>query len=350
MMKAFSKICVKKFTSSSSGSGSSSFAPTAAAIEVDSAGPEARVDLQVEYANAFRTESYVEFWDRVLALSHHELTACQSRQSLGSPATTADRLPSYRLFVDHLLEPDQPTVNRILSSTHCKTSHKSLLSEYFDETANASLLCSALLKDLDSTRVTYQKIKPSSSSDSLRQVQSIQAGCSRLLKQLESARDQVRSKMRVMSRIKNGSATILVALTASLAIIVMTHGLALLMAAPGLLAAASLELASPRRIAKVLVQLDAAAKGTYILKRDMDTISRLVSRLNDELEHMRQMDRFWLERGDDQLQVDTSEEVSRQLNQTDCSFSEQLDELEEHLYLCFMMINRSRNLVLKEIH
>lgn len=339
--------------------------------------PAANVDVQEEYANAFRTQSYIEFWDRVLALSHHDLATCRSR-SFGSPSTTADRLSSYRVFVDHLLEPDQSTVTRILSSTPYQTSHKSLLAEYFAETANASLLCSALLKDLDSTRLKYQKIKstlgsactnnyrasdhtgsarliddilnsPSTwfSSTSPSQVQSIQAGCSRLLEQLESARDQARSKLRAMNKIKNGSATVLVAVTASLAIIIMAHGLALLMVAPGLLAA-SFELASPRTIAKTLAHLDAAAKGTYILKRDMDTVSHLVSRLNDELERMREMARFWLERGD--VQLHTSEEVARQLNQNDFSFTKQLDELEEHLYLCFMTINRARNLVVKEIH
>ncbi|OWM79551.1 hypothetical protein CDL15_Pgr022963 [Punica granatum] len=328
------------------------------------------LDVQEEYANAFRTESYNEFWDRVLELSNQDLATCQSRTT-GSPSTTAARLPSYRLFLDDLLEPDQATITQILSLTRYGTAHKSLLAEYFSETANASLLCSVLLKDLDHTRAKYRNMKsalksacmshapdisahlmevlnsnPSVSSASPGQVQSMQAGCSRLLKQLESARDKVRAKIGIVSKIKNGSATVLVALSASLVIVIMAHGVPLLVAAPGLLAA-SFELASPRMLAKTLVELDAAAKGTYILKRDMDTIGRFVSRLNDELEHMREMSRFWLERGEEQLH--TSEEVAQQLGQNDCSFTEQLDELEEHLYLCFMTINRARNLVMKEI-
>ncbi|KAJ0098631.1 hypothetical protein Patl1_20171 [Pistacia atlantica] len=114
------------------------------------------------------------------------------------------------------------------------------------------------------------------------------------------------------------------------------------------LIAASVELTSTRRLARVSAQLDVAAKGTYILNRDLDTISRLVVRLNDELEHMRSMVKFWMERGEGG-RLQASGEVARQLRKNDASFSQQLDDLEEHLYLCFMTINRSRNLVLKEI-
>ncbi|KAI3432060.1 uncharacterized protein J3R85_007434 [Psidium guajava] len=334
---------------------------------------EASLDLREEYANAFRTESYNEFWARVLALSDDDPPP---RDPAGS--TTAVRLPSYRLFAEHLLEPDQPAVIRILDLARIRPAQKSLLAEYFSGTAKASFLCGALLKDLDRTRVQYRSLKsalqslgnsqfgslnqfPSiltrltefsnfespltSSSSSTTQILSTQVCCSMLLSRLESSRDKAKARLKTINKLLQGSATFLIAVTASLTIIVMAHGLAMVVAAPAIAVAASFEMASSKSLRKVLAQLDVAAKGTYILKRDMDTISRLVARIDDEFEHMRAMVRFWLDRGDDKIQVDRKATLS----ENECNFREQLDELEEHLYLCFMTINRSRNLVVREL-
>ncbi|XP_057463738.1 UPF0496 protein At3g49070 [Actinidia eriantha] len=338
----------------------------------DSSTHSTTVDVREEYANAFRTESYNEFWIRVLVLNTPE-----SLINMGS--TSADRLPSYRLFAEHLLDPDQPTVTQVLALARNRPENHTLLSDYFLETADASLLCSLLLKDIDHTRVKYRSLKTtidaletaqlspvnhlpviltrltefSNSSNpfiytasSPHRYQAIQAGCTGLLKRLESSRDKARAKLQRISKIQRGSAVFLVAFAASLTAIITTHALALLVASPALIVG-SLELASSRKLVRFSAQLNAAAKGTYILNRDLDTISRLVARVNDELEHMRAMVRFLLERGEERIQV--SWEVARQLKKTNSSFSQQLDELEEHLYLCFMNINRARNLVVNEI-
>lgn len=129
-------------------------------------------------------------------------------------------------------------------------------------------------------------------------------------------------------------------------LIVATHALVTLVATPSLIVA-SLELASSKKFLRLSAQLDGAAKGTYILNRDLDTIAQLAARLNDELEHMRSTVVFWTERGEDRLQA--VEEVASRLKKNESSFRQQVDELEEHLYLCFMTINRARNLVIKEI-
>ncbi|KAJ6998175.1 hypothetical protein NC653_014390 [Populus alba x Populus x berolinensis] len=92
-------------------------------------------------------------------------------------------------------------------------------------------------------------------------------------------------------------------------------------------------------------QLDVAAKATYILNRDFDTMSRLVARLRDEVEHDKAMIQFCLERKDDRF----SFQVIKELKKSDSGFRKQVEELEEHVYLCLLTINRARALVIKEM-
>ncbi|XP_021844168.1 UPF0496 protein At3g49070 [Spinacia oleracea] len=333
------------------------------------------VDVREEYANAFRTESYNEFWGRVMALTCKKDTF--ARKSLGP--TSATRLLSYRIFVEHLLDPDQPTVTKLLSVTENQPKNTSLLSNYFEHTANASILCGQLLKDTDRLRIKYRSLKKTlesfdfpnynhfskistrlteitksinpfvHSSSSSARFQAVKSSCSELLKRLESRRDKVKAKLHVLNSLKVGSAVFLVALTTTITIVVITHFVAMAMAVPGLIMAIRGGPSSTKQLAKTSAQLDAAAKGTYILNRDLDTISRLVARLDDELEHIRYMVEFLTVRADCHLHAQAGEEVARRLRKNDSNFMDQVDELEEHLYLCFMTINRARNLVVKEI-
>ncbi|KAJ6399107.1 hypothetical protein OIU77_019787 [Salix suchowensis] len=96
---------------------------------------------------------------------------------------------------------------------------------------------------------------------------------------------------------------------------------------------------------KVGQQLDVAAKGTYILNRDFDTMSRLVARLHDEVEHDKAMIRFCLERKEDRFSL----QVMKELKKSDSGFRKRVEELEEHVYLCLLTINRARALVIEEM-
>ncbi|KAL0542063.1 hypothetical protein IC582_022152 [Cucumis melo] len=329
-------------------------------------------DVGEEYANAFRTESYIDFWTRVVALNNGDnLTAQVSLES-----TTATRLSSYRLFVEHLLDPPQPTIKRMLTAHLGPNSCSLLLDHYFSHTSNASLLCSRILKHIVHLRLKLRSLDQNKqefnyddshfkqllvclvefSNNStpnsfvpycMEQVQIIQNGCSKLLKRLEYSRDKAQDKLKRVRYFQHSSAGFLVAITASFTIIVVTHGIALFVAAPGFLVGAIKLVKKSRKLAKKVAQLNVAAKGTYTLNRDFDTIGRLVARLSHELEHMRVMTKFWLDRGEDKRWA--IGELLRQLNQSHENFNQQLDELEEHLYLCFMTINRARNLVVKEI-
>ncbi|PHT87297.1 hypothetical protein T459_09403, partial [Capsicum annuum] len=288
------------------------------------------MDLREEYAHAFRTESYTDFWTRVLALAEN---ISSPTKIVGS--TSAARLPSYRLFVEHLLDPDQPTVTRILGLIHTHRETHSILSEYFSQTAEASLLCSLLLKDVQRTRSRYKSLKSAldslqktpyspkshmpkimtrltkfcnslnplvSSTSSPLRFKTVQASCSKLLKSIELRRNKTNAKLQLIKKFQRSSVVFVMALTISLTVIVATHALALIVAAPTLMIG-SFQLMSTKKLARSSAQLDIAAKGTYILIRDLDTISRLVGRLNDELEDLQAIIRFWLVRGGDPVQL-----------------------------------------------
>ncbi|XP_040379128.1 UPF0496 protein 3-like [Oryza brachyantha] len=86
-------------------------------------------------------------------------------------------------------------------------------------------------------------------------------------------------------------------------------------------------------------QLDTAAKGTYVLGRDLDTVSHLVARLSDGIERENAMARCCAERFPVQ-------EMVNQLRRS-CSSSRKLaEELEEHVCLCLATIHRARVLVI----
>ncbi|RWW48071.1 hypothetical protein BHE74_00045892, partial [Ensete ventricosum] len=212
-------------------------------------------------------------------------------------------LPSYRLLAEHLLNPDLPTVTKILTDLE-KRYHPEihvLLSDYYVETANASLVCGLLLKDIDQIRRRYPPLKPTlrsfvSDSRSRYGLQAIGDFLADVSKTTDSF-DTVASSQR---KFRAGG-----------------HS------------------------ARCSGQRDVH------LEPDLDTIIRLVARLHDEAEHTLTLLRL-CERHDGHRRRLT-QEVARQITKNLASFHQQLDELEEHLYLCFMTINRTRRLVLEEL-
>ncbi|KAJ0970269.1 hypothetical protein J5N97_023146 [Dioscorea zingiberensis] len=289
-------------------------------------------NLREEYANAFRTDSYLHFFSHVLSLS-----------------------PSSHLLSSSLLSPDQPTATHLLSlhlHPHHHHHHHLLLSSFFSDTSNASLLCSLLLSNLHSLRLSYLSLTSSSTPQpplpnlSTPLFPIIQESISNLLTTLESKTKQTKSKLRLISRLKKAAALLLIAITASASVIgvyITLHAfLAVIIALP-----LQSFFPRPRWLRRALAQLDAASRGAYILNRDLDTVSRLVDRLQDEVEHMMGLLRLCLEMAGDRRRM--TPEVVRQLRMCDASFNQQLDELQEHLYLCFMTINKARSLVIKEL-
>lgn len=92
-------------------------------------------------------------------------------------------------------------------------------------------------------------------------------------------------------------------------------------------------------------QLDTAAKGVYLLINDFDTMSRLVMRLNNEMEHSKFVADLCLKRRTNEMLKEIAREL--QINQTE--LMNQLEDLEEHVYLCILNINRSRRLLVEKM-
>ncbi|PPD80867.1 hypothetical protein GOBAR_DD22218 [Gossypium barbadense] len=94
-------------------------------------------------------------------------------------------------------------------------------------------------------------------------------------------------------------------------------------------------------------QLDAASSGTFFHIKDLDTIVCLVDWLHASVENDRDLVRFGLERGRDIYPI---YEVVKHLRNNHNKFFDQLKELEEHICLCFNVVNKFRAKLLNQIH
>lgn len=184
-----------------------------------------------------------------------------------------------------------------------------------------------------------------------------------LLARLTSKRRRIRRKVRFFRFCKKlGGYSLVIshsAIVVSLLIIAL-HSILGVLAAPALLGLCSLGLLRKKKakrnmktkssktdttLEKLGTQIDIAAKGMFILINDLDTLSRLAGRLCDEIEHRKTVAAMCAK----SRKIEVLKEALREFNGHEERFSEQLQELEEHLYLCFHTINRSRRLVLAQI-
>lgn len=341
-----------------------------------------KLSVNEEYLEVFRTKSYVEMWDRVHGSAQRPTTS--TTRSLSSPSVSF-----YMNLSEDLLNPRQETLNDMINDEGLNVHH--LLTDYFEASAEACHICELLLRSIHQTHAEYRNIKKvmiklnrrSNYTDeqcraifrelttfarlknplsiiSPVQFRDIHDSYSALLNNLTSRQKKIRRRAKRNKILKKvGGVGLMVSHSALLiALLVFAlHSMIGLVAAPAIMACSlgfcKKRMESADEWLKTRFnrenhgeQLDVAAKGIYILINDFDTMSRMVRRLQDEVEHRKAVADLCVRNG---INCEIFKEVLREFHVHDSNFMEQLEELEEHVYLCLLTINRSRRLVLEEI-
>lgn len=345
-----------------------------------------KLSVNEEYLQVFRTKSYIEMWDKVQG--QIGITTTSSSSSRISPSSS---FPFYLDLSEYLLEPRQETLKEMIKSLN----FHHLLIDYFGASLQACNICQLLLNSVHQTRSAYKKIKlvikmskkmhghvDFITEDNYRpifrelksfallknplsiisavQFHDIHDDNLVLLHRLTSANKKIkrRAKLRRICK-KVGGVGLVVSQTALLiALLVFAFHSILGMAAAPALIGCSLALHRKKKMERAQEsagkrlhegvageQLDVAARGVFILIKDFDTMSRMVRRLHNEVEHRKNVSEMCVRIGKCEL----LDEVVKEFDAQERSFLEQLEELEEHIYLCLLTINRSRGLVIREI-
>ncbi|OMO99279.1 hypothetical protein COLO4_13389 [Corchorus olitorius] len=287
------------------------------------------------------------------------------------------------VVLSQVLHPNRDCVTQALSQTNPKATLTRLVSSYFDFSENITNLCLSLYQCHSRARTLYSPLtellqvfpydlnsinqsqcnwafdvflqfdsldNPFPSPDS-NKFNEMRRSFSQLQEQLDHRLLKSRSRVSLMQRATNGSALCLVGTVVGVvvsAVVISTHALAAIV---GLVATPLCPVYGPsdlkRKQLANMAQLDAAAKGTFIHNKDLDTIDRLVALLYIAVEGDKQLIRFGLERG---REIYPIHEVVKHLRSNHDNFLQYLKELEDQICLCFNAVNKFRAKLLNEIH
>jgi hypothetical protein len=367
--------------------------------------PRSPLDVDEEYDSAFKSKSFLDLWSHAHRHLSHTFSSSFKRSSSKSgakdysrhgdeeDADTAAALEqscSYTVLDDFVLEPSPEVLARGRGGRRQRRWRRrrrgveTLLIEYFDVTQEACEACSALLTAIGAARrhhitlrrllarlddgggsgdgaaaardavAEHVRLDNPLSAGRLSGFHEVHGRCGPLATRLAAAQRRLRRIARAMRVARGTAAAALVAACAGAivaAVVFAAHavvGIGAAAAAVGVGASPATavrwaaERVSERRYARARDAVDAAARGAYIVGRDLDTVSRMVRRAHDELEHGRDVARIAVRgRGERPLM----QEVAREEAECEEDLRAQLKELEEHVCLCLITINRSRRMV-----
>ncbi|XP_066344170.1 putative UPF0496 protein 2, partial [Miscanthus floridulus] len=272
--------------------------------------------------------------------------------------------------MEDLLETQEIIISPVLHNmmVHRRTSSEIELAmaNYFDATTEALEMCRQLLQNIKDAQSNYQSMDSFLASISASQaldfpftsnnpfctttrsnLRPIHDKYSCILQSLRSSHRRVGRKLKMVKAVKKLSRALVVMAGGAAAVAAFGTGAHLLFfgllligtATTGALktwlaARASTKKPSSKTMSSLLQlqeQLDTAAKGTYVVGQDLDTVSNLVARLSDAIERENAMARWCAERSDERSSV---LEMANELRRS-CSSSKRLtNELEEHVRLC----------------
>ncbi|CAK9313483.1 unnamed protein product [Citrullus colocynthis] len=327
-------------------------------------------NVHEEYLRTLRTKSFSEF------VTKAEFIAEESPPSTTSSAA-ADRCRKFSETI--LLQPVQlEPVPSILESSSLLMlpEDKDLFIDYLNVSAKASNLCTRLLANVKLTRSTSCCIQQSLDSiEKCFSLETIESIASDLLalgtpfsdldkrdfaliyddytaisRRLNCTRKKVTRKIRSIKIIDGLTCGLNGITTRTLTDLVMV-------ADPGPAVLGHRLKSFGRKLVrhqmlrnggleKVGEKLEAAAKGSYILKRELDTTSRLMVRLGDAIDHGKAMLRLFGGRKEDKFAVALAMDEVKKSN---LSIRKRVEDVEEHLYLCIVTINRSRASVINQM-
>ncbi|KAL3593015.1 hypothetical protein D5086_011655 [Populus alba] len=310
-----------------------------------------KLNVNEEYKEAFRTKSYVEMWSKVQ--DQLRKTRVDGVDKVTSPSTP---LPFYLHLSDYMFEPQQQaTLREMIESLRF---HHFLI-DYFEARSEAyysDKICIAMFREL----AAYALLEnPLSMFFTTVKFSDFHDNNLVLLHGLNSEQRKITRKAKFRRVcMKVGGGCLVISHTALLIalLVIAIHGIVGIVAAPVIMGCSLYVFRKQIKLVhrgletsllekRLGAQLDLAAKGTYILIKDFDTMSRLVRRLFDEVEHRKALADMCVRNKKPEL----LKEVVKEFHTHDLSYLEQLEELEQHIYLCFHTINRSRRLVMDEI-
>ncbi|XP_057974825.1 UPF0496 protein At1g20180 isoform X2 [Malania oleifera] len=318
-----------------------------------------KLNVNEEYMEAFRSKSFLDVFSKVqgqLSIETSLSSFSSSSSSSSSSASSLSSLPLYTHLSEFVLEPRQETLIDLFKGSNLQDC---ILVDYFEASLKACNICELLLQSIHQTRENYRtitKIIKQSKRVLQNSTNYTNDQCASIFRDLASYtllensltaispsqfRD-VRDSYKVLfNRLTSRSKKIKRQTK-------LIHSIVGILAAPGLVGFTRV---LPKKGTKMehqvgsLRSLDVAAKGVYILINDFDTMSRLVQRLHDQVEHSKAIAGICVRNGKSEV----LREVMKEFDVQESCFLDQLEELEEHIYLCFVNINRSRRLVLQEI-